>query len=674
MPTANPLVTAAQIARLAGVTRATVSNWRRRHPDFPAPAGGGDARPVYDLQEVRAWLSDRGQLPPGSPTDELGEALRAQPSVAPPWPLLLAAARLDAAELKAIADLPDRRLVSRTQELATTGAPEVPGASRYQPKDGNLVRLLLRCLHREGAARTAEVLAESDDTLTAGGYPTPEPLAELMAELLADPAGTYPVSVLDPACGRGRLLSAAAARGAQTVSGQDIAGNLAAQAAVRLSLQGISAGAVNIRVGDSVREDAFEGLEAEAVLCNPPYGVRDWGHDELAYDSRWSYGLPARGEPELAWVQHCLAHLVEGGTAVLLMPPAAGERPAGRRVRAELVRQGALRAVVGLPAGIAQPWHVGLHLWLLHRPRPQAPIPATVLFVDASVEPDVREPDRLTELRRTVWKLWLSYAPGEDDFEPLPGTARAVPVTDLLDDLVDLAPARHVHAAPTGHRPEQHADTSEALRARLRRATAGLAALSGGTPWAPAGAEPRDWRTATVGDLLRGGAVTLLRPAGRRDTDEPASDEVQVVAGDIILSEQLRRHAPAATVADERTAGQHLSRSWCLLRPDPQRFDPWFLAGFLSADDNLHAASTGTSTVRVDPRRLRVPLLSLAEQRRYGKAFRRLHALRTAADLAARLAGETTRTLSAGLTAGALLPPETAADPDDSSTSSRGTG
>jgi len=60
MPKTPTLVTAAEISRLAGVTRATVSNWRRRHPDFPAPAGGTEASPAYDVAEVRAWLAARG--------------------------------------------------------------------------------------------------------------------------------------------------------------------------------------------------------------------------------------------------------------------------------------------------------------------------------------------------------------------------------------------------------------------------------------------------------------------------------------------------------------------------------------------------------------------------------------------------------------------------------------
>ena len=39
-------VTAADIARLAGVGRAAVSNWRRRHPDFPRPVEANAVRVV----------------------------------------------------------------------------------------------------------------------------------------------------------------------------------------------------------------------------------------------------------------------------------------------------------------------------------------------------------------------------------------------------------------------------------------------------------------------------------------------------------------------------------------------------------------------------------------------------------------------------------------------------
>ncbi len=70
-------VAAAQVARMAGVARGAVSNWRRRYPDFPEPVGGTPARPTFSLPEVEAWLSANGKLTAMSPTDRLWQELRA---------------------------------------------------------------------------------------------------------------------------------------------------------------------------------------------------------------------------------------------------------------------------------------------------------------------------------------------------------------------------------------------------------------------------------------------------------------------------------------------------------------------------------------------------------------------------------------------------------------------
>ena len=52
MPENSTEVTAAGIARLAGVGRAAVSNWRRRHADFPKPVGGTETSPSFALSDV----------------------------------------------------------------------------------------------------------------------------------------------------------------------------------------------------------------------------------------------------------------------------------------------------------------------------------------------------------------------------------------------------------------------------------------------------------------------------------------------------------------------------------------------------------------------------------------------------------------------------------------------
>ncbi len=693
-------VTAAEISRLAGVTRATVSNWRRRHPDFPAPVGGTESSPAYDLSAVQTWLAARGQLPATSPADDLRAAVRATGSgggaLTRLLPLVLAAARMTASDLKLLIDLPDRHLVERAGQAIRPHLAEIPGTTdlTYGVGEAPLLRTLLRCVADEGALRATDVLAaaELDGTNATGQYDTPAPVAELMADLLAEAGRPYPATVFDPACGAGGLLLAAAAKGTAQVYGQEIVPAQAAQAAVRLALAGARP---SVQVGDSIRADAYPTLTAEAVLCAPPYGDREWGHEELAYDTRWIFGLPPKAESELAWLQHCLAHLAADGRAVLLMPPAAAERASGRRIRAEILRSGALRAVIALPPGVAAPLHVGLHVWVLERPSPQASSPLNVLVVDAAT-PGTGQPHGKRAaldwpaLRERVLTAWHDYDRFPDNFDPIPGVAQAVPVIDLLDETVDLTPARHVRATPVPTLPDELAAMGDELRSRLRRAATGLITLSGGQPWPPVGSAALSWRTASIADLLRGDALTLLRaPAAIRGSspvvtdpstprtltapdvlahrrasgpadDEPTGAEIEIREGDVILPELLHHGTGTARVVDGHDAGSRLGPHLHLLRPDPARLDPWFLAGFLAAEENISAASSGTSVIRLDPRRLRVPLLPLAEQQRYGRAFRRLHALRTAADLANRRADETARTLAAGLTGGALHPPGTA--------------
>lgn len=704
-PAPSAQVTAAEISRIAGVTRATVSNWRRRHDDFPAPSGGTDSSPLYDLEEVRAWLASRGQHTAATPSGELRTTLRLRERVGVGASdlllLVLAAARRPADDLTGLLALPDADLVKQANDAAAGVADVVPDTEpvRFTASDATVLRALLLCVRDEGAQTALGVLAEREleDSAASGAYRTPAPLADLLARLVPGP----PARVLDPACGSGTLLTAAATRGARELYGQDSVPVQARRTAVGLTLTAEGGADVTVRTGDSLRADAFPDLTVDAVLCNPPYGDRDWGHDELAYDSRWAYGFPPRAESELAWVQHALAHLQPGGHAVLLLPPATASRSSGRRVRAELIRSGALRAVAALPPGAAIPLHIGLQVWVLQRPEPTRPAYQTVLFVDTAGEPTAPERGgsragavdwaRVTE---QIVSAWTAYAEDPDGFEARAGVARAVGVVDLLDEVVDVTPARQVRASQADVDPRELAREAAAAREGLAAAARTVAELAGTTSWDAAGASAREWRTATVSDLARGGALKVLRavPVSPRATAAEAEDteadagggerrpvvtggdiaggtgptgralDVQaeqmpeIAAGDVLVRNLVGGTGPVARVAGEAEAGALLGAGVHLFRPDPARLDPWFLLGFLSSETNLAGASTGSSTRHLTPGRLRVPLLPLEEQRRYGEAFRHVHALRAEARRAALLAEETARLLAGGLTGGQLLP------------------
>lgn len=184
MPQPSAQVTAAEISRIAGVTRATVSNWRRRHDDFPAPSGGTESSPLYDLVDVQAWLGARGHATTADPAEELRTTLRLrQPGgdlTGNLLPLVLAAAQCTPEERAALAGLSDPSLLVRAEGASADVADLVPGAEavRFAGEDIDVLRALLRCVQDDGTGEAAlAVLAEREleDGAVGGTYRTPAP-------------------------------------------------------------------------------------------------------------------------------------------------------------------------------------------------------------------------------------------------------------------------------------------------------------------------------------------------------------------------------------------------------------------------------------------------------------------------------------------------------------------
>ncbi|MBQ0847087.1 N-6 DNA methylase [Streptomyces sp. NPDC057620] len=676
-------VTAAGIARLAGVGRAAVSNWRRRHADFPKPVGGTETSPSFALAEIEDWLRAQGKLAevplrervwqqvaghPQGPVTALihvGCALllvHDRPTV---WLEVSAGSDARLAEL-----LPaplDQVLTPRFGAIRKR-AVATPTADRLRPS-APLLRAAAELAAELDARKAYEFLLGRHLDANPRQYTlTPPGLAALMADL-AGPATT----VLDPACGTGALLRAVAtahgtsATEEQHLDGQDSAPELAALTALRLALH--TRAVVRTAAADTLREDAFDSLRADAVVCHPPFNERNWGHDELAYDPRWEYGFPARTESELAWVQHALARLREGGVAVLLMPPAAASRRSGRRIRADLLRRGALRAVIALPPGAAPPYNLPLHLWVLRKPAvgSQAAQPEVLLADTGVYTADSRGGLDWQAVRTAVLDAWRPFD-RTGTVPEQPGLSRCVPVIELLDDDVDLAPARHLPPSAAGGGAERLADVRDSLGETLRL-TDRL------TPPPAAPRPPVRWPLTTIGELARGGALQLrtggsgghARVPVLTDHDVlagtapsgtlPESDEEAVLteAGDVVVP--VLGGGSIARVVDGATAGAALGRNLALLRPDPAALDPWFLAGFLRGTANNRQASSYASTAtRLDVRRLQLPRLPLAQQRVYGERFRALAEFEETLRLAGRLGEQLVRGMYDGLTDGTVEP------------------
>ncbi|MEV5979259.1 N-6 DNA methylase [Streptomyces sp. NPDC052114] len=675
-------VTAAGIARLAGVGRAAVSNWRRRHDDFPRPVGGTETSPSFALAEVEHWLRAQGKLVEVPLRERVWQQLAGHPA-GPVTALLHAGCALLLVRDRppawlAVSAVSDERMAQllpgELDEVVTMRfgvrrrrAVRVPEATELL-SSVPLLRGVAELAAELGAKQTYEFLLGRYTDANPRQYTlTPAGPAELMAHL-AGPART----VLDPACGTGALLRAVPPRPDQHLHGQDSAPELAALTALRLALH--SDATVRSMAADTLRADAYEDRRADAVLCHPPFNERNWGHDELAYDPRWEYGFPARAESELAWVQHALARLVDGGTAVLLMPPAAASRRSGRRIRADLLRRGALRAVVALPPGVAPPYNLPLHVWVLRRPGPAARPAPEVLLVEAAgaLAADGRDRQLWPAVRDAVLDSWRDFD-RDGTLDERPGLARCVPVLELLDDEVDLAPARRLPPPAAGGGATELATVREGLGEALRRAADLTPPLAGR---ADADDLPRAPLT-TVGELARAGALSLHTgtgvaggglpvltdhdvltggaPSGTGHEGTADDGAVRTAPGDVVVP--VFGGGAAARVIDEAAAGAALGRGLALLRPDPAALDPWFLAGFLRGTANHRQASSYASTsARLDVRRLQLPRLPLAGQRGYSERFRRLAAFEDAVRHASLLGERLVRGMHDGLTEGTLPP------------------
>jgi N-6 DNA Methylase len=565
-------ITAAAIARLAGVGRAAVSNWRKRYPGFPQPVGGSPTSPTFDRAEVVAWL----------------------------------------------------KVTGKADQLATAGRTE-GGTLRVGPGARKDIQKGLLSLvpgdHSRASLRQMAEQATNDRSIT--DLKPGELLARTMAALL--PRSTVsghhsqddPPAVLDPACAGGVLLMAVAERfGARVrLAGQEINEGYARIAAFNLS--GNANGApYEVYTGDSFTNNQLSPYlgKAAAVVCEPSLDRPDWPIDDLTTDRRWEFGIAAPRDAELAWVQHCYAHLRPHGVAVVAVSQRTCMQPSGEHIRTALVRSGVLQTVIAMPSGMSSVPGSDICLWVLRRPSGK-PDRTSVRVIDLTGLGDLAD----VPLEHAAWQQLL-----EDED---PTVVRAVERLELLDDGARLLPSRYL-------KPRGEASAAELQRV-AGRLTRIYTAVGQRLPRfnAPT-AETARQVLVSLAELEWAGALTI-----RARDDTPRR-------GDVLL----RTHGRMPAVATGTTADTGIAQ---VVEIDQTRLDPHFVALFLRSDvAGLPVANTLGAINRDDLRRCRIPRMPLAEQRRYGDAFRWLteleQVLTALSDLSAKVIEQTIYSLTTG--------------------------
>jgi len=395
------LISMAEIARLAGQSRSTVGNWKKRNDDFPKERGSNQRGPLYDRNEMLDWLRNTGRLTAEDQADKLVwqamEALRGALGVGPAADLLLvllgvkvAAERQSPEVWQEVVREPGTRTLGRAVHdllpfVSELFVPPAEGAD-----EGLCRALALLGSVDTGRAGDVAVLDGIVQVMmmirefgnAAAEYVSPWTLRQLMVRL-AEPRGT----VYDPAAGFCQLLVDAAASSTDRVElyAQDVNRRTWEVGTLNFFLRGIEA---DYRLGDTFAADAFPGLLADIVLTNPPFGLHIPVLEQLQNDPRWVFGEPGPRDSNAAWIQHCLHHLAPRGSAFVVLPNSAlFEGGRGGRVRQRVIKAGLLDAVVALPAGLFLTTNIPTALFVFEKDRVNRggqSSPGPVLMFDAS--------------------------------------------------------------------------------------------------------------------------------------------------------------------------------------------------------------------------------------------------------------------------------------------------
>lgn len=233
----------------------------------------------------------------------------------------------------------------------------------------------------------------------AGEFYTPQSVSKIIAQLVTHGQNQkYGFTVYDPAMGSGSLLlrirnyiendeSGVDNKDAVQFFGQELKNQTYNLARMNMMLHRVPSDKQHLRNGDTLDADwpTDEPTNFDAVVMNPPYSQKYDARESLLSDPRFAQykKLPPTSKADYAFLLHGFYHLKDSGTMGVVLPHGVLFRGGSEGViREQLLRNGNIYAVIGLPAGIFYSVGIPTCIVVLRKDNTDR----SVLFIDASKE------------------------------------------------------------------------------------------------------------------------------------------------------------------------------------------------------------------------------------------------------------------------------------------------
>ena len=195
----------------------------------------------------------------------------------------------------------------------------------------------------------------------------------------------------NPTIGYGSLsLQVASNHRGVNIYGQDINSEVIRICKMQLILDKRIEDLNNITQGNTIiNPENVEGNELrkfDCIVCNPPYGVRDWGYEEiLNYDkyNRFHRGMPSKSLGDYAFITHVIESLNSEGIAIMIEPAGVLFREGAEGVlRKKLVEENLIDTVIALPNNMMFGTAIPVNLIIFNKAKKDNDI----LFIDVAKE------------------------------------------------------------------------------------------------------------------------------------------------------------------------------------------------------------------------------------------------------------------------------------------------
>ncbi|NLY12371.1 MAG: type I restriction-modification system subunit M [Gammaproteobacteria bacterium] len=283
-----------------------------------------------------------------------------------------------------------------------------------------------------------------------GQFYTPSEVSRILAKVIGiDDATPQDATVYDPTCGSGSLLLKASDEAPRGLSiyGQEMDNATSALARMNMILHDNAT--AKIVQGNTLSNPEWKNADGQLktfdfAVANPPFSTKNWtsglnpNEDEFG---RFVWGVPPEKNGDYAFLLHILKSLKSTGKGAIILPHGVLFRGnAEARIRENLIKQGYIKAIIGLPASLF--YGTGIPACIIVVDKEDAAQRDSIFMIDASkgfIKDGNKNRLRSQDVHKVVDVFTHSLT--------LPGYSRSVPLDEIASNDYNLNIPRYIDSS-----------------------------------------------------------------------------------------------------------------------------------------------------------------------------------------------------------------------------------